>query len=88
MIVSAVKEEEMLASIVNSKEGDVKALSVNETSNTTSLEFSVGETAEQVSHEANAKAGAVAGGMALRSLVKGGKLAANNNDDEKAVQSA
>ncbi|WP_025401129.1 variable large family protein [Borrelia crocidurae] len=88
LIVSSVRGEEMLASIVNSKEGDVKELSDNATANTTPLEFALGGTAERVSHEANAKAVSVAGGIALRSLVKEGKLSANSNDDEKAVQGA
>ncbi|ANA44032.1 VlpA25, partial (plasmid) [Borrelia hermsii HS1] len=88
-IVSAVSGEEMLASIVASQEGDADAaLAADATAQTSALKFARGGgNAGQLAKEA-AKAAAVAGGIALRSLVKGGKLAANNNDDDKVVQSA
>ncbi|ETZ17085.1 Variable major outer membrane lipoprotein, partial [Borrelia duttonii CR2A] len=89
IIVSAVRGEEILESIIKSKENDVKAVSGDATANTTPLEFAVGGTAAHVSHSSDSKAAAVAGGIALRSLVKEGKLASHNaNSDEKAVQSA
>ncbi|WP_434757236.1 variable large family protein (plasmid) [Borrelia puertoricensis] len=85
-ILATVSGEEILASIVNSQESDVKAVTADVTANTTPLEFAKGgSTANQLAKEA-AKAAAVAGGIALRSLVKDGKLAANNNDDDKVVQ--
>ncbi|ABF82184.1 Variable large protein A62 silD (plasmid) [Borrelia hermsii] len=85
LIVSAVSGEEILASIVNSQEGHVKAVAEDVKAETTPLEFAVGGTANHLAKE-TAKAAAVAGGMALRSLVKDGKLASNNNDNDKAVQ--
>ncbi|ETZ17226.1 Variable major outer membrane lipoprotein [Borrelia duttonii CR2A] len=89
LIVSSVRGEEMLASIVKSTEGDVKELGAAADANTTPLEFAVGGgNAEHLAKDV-ALAGAVSGGIALRSLVKEGKLAANNGgDDNKAVQSA
>ncbi|WP_049752297.1 variable large family protein [Borrelia duttonii] len=88
LIVSAVSGEGMLESIVKSKDTDVKALGAAAVADTTPLEFAVGGTADNVAN-ANAKAASVAGGIALRSLVKGGKLASHStNNDEKAVQSA
>ncbi|AHH07203.1 Variable major outer membrane lipoprotein (plasmid) [Borrelia crocidurae DOU] len=88
LIVSSVRGEEMLASIVNSTEDKAKKITANATAETTPLEFAVGGTADNLAKD-EAKAGAVSGGIALRSLVKEGKLAANNGDnDHKAVQSA
>ncbi|ANF34502.1 Variable large protein 18 (plasmid) [Borrelia turicatae] len=88
-IVSAVSGEEILASIVASQEGDAgAALAADATSDTSALKFAKGgNNAGQLAKEA-AKAAAVAGGIALRSLVKDGKLAAHNNDDDKVVQAA
>ncbi|AHH07524.1 Variable major outer membrane lipoprotein (plasmid) [Borrelia crocidurae DOU] len=86
LIVSSVRGEEMLASIVNSTEGDVKELGAAADVNTTPLGFAVGGTAANVANAAS-KAGAVSGGIALRSLVKEGKLATHNDDnDHKVVQ--
>ncbi len=86
LIVSSVRREEMLALIVNSTEGDVKELGAVADVNTTPLEFAVGGTAANVANAAS-KAGAVAGGIALRSLVKEEKLATHNDDnDHKVVQ--
>ncbi|ASJ27793.1 variable large family protein [Borrelia turicatae] len=88
-IVSAVSGREMLESIVKSSEDKVAKITANATASTTPLEFAVGGTAEHVSNSEQSKAAAVAGGIALRSLVKGGKLASHStNNDEKAVQSA
>ncbi|WP_041177100.1 variable large family protein [Borrelia crocidurae] len=88
LIVSAVSGEEMLASIVNSTEDKAKKITANATAETTPLEFAIGsDDASKLAQEA-AKAAAVAGGIALRSLVKGGKLASHSGNDEKAVQSA
>nr|WP_011666324.1 variable large family protein [Borrelia duttonii]BAC22669.1 vmpK [Borrelia duttonii] len=86
LIVSSVRGEEMLASIVNSTEGDVKELGAAADVNTTPLGFAVGGTAANVANAAS-KAGAVSGGIALHSLVKEGKLATHNDDnDHKVVQ--
>ncbi len=86
-ILSIVNGEKMLTSIVASGEND-QALGVNNAdASTSTLKFALGGNKDNLAQEA-AKAAAVAGGIALRSLVKGGKLAANNNNDEKAVQSA
>ncbi|UPA14312.1 variable large family protein [Borrelia turicatae] len=87
-IVSAVSGEEILDSIVKSKDTDVKALVGNAVAGTTPLEFAKGTNNTGHLAQAAVKAAAVAGGIALRSLVKDGKLASNNNNDEKAVQSA
>nr|WP_155807021.1 variable large family protein [Borrelia crocidurae] len=88
LIVSSVRGEEMLASIVNATENKALAISAAATANTTPLEFAVGGTADHVANSDQVKAGAVAGGIALRSLVKEGKLASHNNNDDKAVQGA
>ncbi|MBW6185577.1 variable large family protein [Pseudomonas aeruginosa] len=87
-IVSSVSGEEMLESIIKSKEGDADAaLTANANGDTNALKFAKGATADYLAQD-TAKASAVSGGIALRSLVKGGKLASHNNNDEKAVQSA
>ncbi|AHH07816.1 Variable major outer membrane lipoprotein (plasmid) [Borrelia crocidurae DOU] len=88
LIVSSVRGEEMLASIVNSTEDKAVKISNDATAETTPLEFAVGGTAAHVANSDQVKAGAVAGGIALRSLVKEGKLASHNNNDDKAVQGA
>ncbi|WP_025401607.1 variable large family protein [Borrelia crocidurae] len=89
LIVSSVRGEEMLASIVNSTEDKAKKITANATAETTPLEFAVGgSTADNLAQDV-VKAGAVAGGIALRALVKEGKLATHNDDnDYKAVQSS
>ncbi|WP_206741883.1 variable large family protein [Borrelia crocidurae] len=85
LIVSSVRGEEMLEAIVKSGEEKAVEITADATVSTTPLEFAVGgSTAAHLAKDV-AKAGAVAGGIALRSLVKGGKLAAHNNED-KAVQ--
>ncbi|WP_051480235.1 variable large family protein [Borrelia crocidurae] len=85
-IVSSVSGEEILASIVHSQEGDATGNTGQANANTSALKFSRGDaTVANLAKEAS-KAAAVAGGIALRSLVKSGKLAANNNDDDKVVK--
>ncbi|WP_038364047.1 variable large family protein [Borrelia persica] len=88
VILASVSGEEMLDAIVKSSVSDADAeLGGNADAGTSALKFAKGGQAARVAQGA-AKAAAVAGGIALRSLVKGGKLASeNNNDDEKAVQS-
>ncbi|UPA12752.1 variable large family protein [Borrelia venezuelensis] len=86
-IVAAVSGEEILASIVKSQESDADAaLAVDATAQTSALKFARGGSDTGQLAKDVAKAAAVAGGIALRSLVKDGKLAANNNDDDKVVQ--
>ncbi|UPA09950.1 variable large family protein (plasmid) [Borrelia nietonii YOR] len=89
IILAAVSGEEILDSIVRSGESDA-ALTANADENTTSLKFAKGGSDAHLSNSANPKAAAVAGGIALRSLVKTGKLgagaAANNAGGEKEVQ--
>ncbi|WP_434757131.1 variable large family protein (plasmid) [Borrelia puertoricensis] len=88
-IVSAVSGEEILASIVASKDTDADAaLAADADGNTSALKFAKGGATAAHLAKDTAKAAAVAGGIALRSLVKDGKLAANANNDEKAVQAA
>ncbi|AHH07039.1 Variable major outer membrane lipoprotein (plasmid) [Borrelia crocidurae DOU] len=88
-IVSAVRGEEILAAIIESSEGDAAGtIGGNATGETSALKFARGgSTVDNLAQEA-AKAGAVAGGIALRSLVKDGKLAAHSADDDKAAQAA
>ncbi|WP_025434350.1 variable large family protein, partial [Borrelia nietonii] len=74
MILATVSEEEMLASIVNSTEGDA-ALAAAATAQTSAVSFAKGGTAANLAGADAAKAAAVAGGIALRSLIKTGKLA-------------
>ncbi|UPA17155.1 variable large family protein (plasmid) [Borrelia coriaceae] len=85
-ILSTVNGAEMLESIVKSEEKDIKELAGNASDSTTPLEFAKGGQASQLAHTDKTKAAAVAGGIALRSLVKGGKLAGHNNDDDKVAQ--
>ncbi|UPA11511.1 variable large family protein (plasmid) [Borrelia parkeri] len=89
IILAAVSGEEILDSIVRAGESDA-ALTANADENTTSLKFAKGGSDAHLSNSANPKAAAVAGGIALRSLVKTGKLgagaAANNAGGEKEVQ--
>ncbi len=79
--------EEILASIVKSGESDA-SVGANATADTSAISFAKGGQAANLAQDA-ALAGAVSGGIALRALVKGGKLASHStNSDEKAVQSA
>ncbi|WP_038363033.1 variable large family protein [Borrelia persica] len=88
-ILATVSGEEILASIVASGEGDV-ALGAAAQADTSAISFAKGGQADHLAGEANAKAAAVSGGIALRSLVKAGKLAsgaANNaKGGEKEIQ--
>ncbi|UPA19206.1 variable large family protein (plasmid) [Borrelia puertoricensis] len=88
LIVAAVSGEEILASIVKSQEGDAdKTIGNNADVNTSALEFAKGGNNSAHLAQGAVKPSAVSGGIALRSLVKGGKLASHNaNNDEKAVQ--
>ncbi|WP_434757233.1 variable large family protein (plasmid) [Borrelia puertoricensis] len=74
-ILSTVSGEEILASIVASTEGDA-ALGANATAQTSAISFAKGGNAAHLAGADTVKAAAVAGGIALRSLVKDGKLAA------------
>ncbi|ANF34558.1 Variable large protein 18 (plasmid) [Borrelia turicatae] len=90
LIVSSVRGEEILAAIVKSAEGDATGtIGGNADGSTSALKFARGgATAANLAQDA-ALTGAVSGGIALRSLVKDGKLASHNaNSDEKAVQAA
>nr|WP_231439925.1 variable large family protein [Borrelia duttonii] len=89
LIVSSVRGEEILGAIVKSIEGDATGtIGANVDGSTSALKFARGgATAANLSQD-TALAGAVSGGIALRSLVKGGKLASHSGNDEKAVQSA
>ncbi|UPA11364.1 variable large family protein (plasmid) [Borrelia parkeri] len=80
-ILATVSGNEMLASIVNSTEGDVKVVAAAATENTTPLEFAKGGNGANLAKD-TAKAAAVAGGIALRSLVKDGKLASGAADGQ------
>ncbi|WP_051480210.1 variable large family protein [Borrelia crocidurae] len=79
VILSSVSGEEILASIVSSTENKVVKISNNVTANTTSLEFAVGGNGDHLAQDV-ALASAVSGGIALRSLVKDGKLASGAAD--------
>ncbi|XXG16352.1 variable large family protein (plasmid) [Borrelia puertoricensis] len=78
-IVSSVSGEEMLASIIESTENKAVKISNNVTANTTPLEFAKGGNGAHLAQDA-ALASAVSGGIALRSLVKDGKLASGAAD--------
>ncbi|ACH94204.1 variable large family protein [Borrelia duttonii] len=84
-IVSSVSGEEMLASIVASGENDQALGGSDADAATSTLKFALGGNKDNLAKDV-AKAAAVAGGIALRSLVKGGKLAAHSSDDDKIAQ--
>ncbi|WP_456061754.1 variable large family protein [Borrelia hispanica] len=67
---------------MKSTENRVVALTGNATSGTTPLEFAKGETSVHLANASDAKAAAVSGGIALRSLVKDGKLASGAQDGQ------
>nr|WP_206741885.1 variable large family protein [Borrelia crocidurae] len=79
-ILATVSGEELLASIVTSKESDA-ALTANASGDTTAVAFSKGGQADHLAGANTPKAAAVAGGIALRSLVKTGKLASGAADN-------
>ncbi|AHH11923.1 Variable major outer membrane lipoprotein (plasmid) [Borrelia coriaceae ATCC 43381] len=85
-IVAAVIGEEILESIVKS-EGKAVTISVAATADTTPLEFAMGGTNTNL-NKTVAKAADVSGGIALRSLVKGGKLASNTSNEDKVTVQA
>ncbi|WP_025401520.1 variable large family protein [Borrelia crocidurae] len=88
LIVAAVSGEEILASIIESGKDDA-ALTQAAKSETTAMNFAKGGSKDHLANDATPKAAAVSGGIALRSLVKNGKLAAHSGgNDSKAVQSA
>ncbi|UPA15685.1 variable large family protein [Borrelia turicatae] len=78
-IVSSVRGEEILASIIKSGEGDAQ-LGAAPDANTSAISFAKGGANNQIGSVATPKAAAVAGGIALRSLVKSGKLASGAAD--------
>ncbi len=81
IIVSSVSGEEILVAIVKSEEGDTAAaIAANVDGTTSALKFDKGGTAANLANE-EAKARAVSGGIALRSLVKDGKLASGAADN-------
>ncbi|ASJ27699.1 variable large family protein [Borrelia turicatae] len=79
-ILATVSGKEILASIVASQENDA-ALNAAAKAETTAMSFAKGGQAAHLAGETNAKAAAVAGGIALRSLVKTGKLASGAADN-------
>ncbi|WP_152301269.1 variable large family protein [Borrelia miyamotoi] len=79
-ILATVSGEEVLASIIASKESDA-ALTANASGDTTAVAFAKGGQADHLAGANTPKAAAVAGGIALRSLVKTGKLASGAADD-------
>ncbi|AHH11246.1 variable large family protein (plasmid) [Borrelia coriaceae] len=90
-IVSAVSGEAILAAIVAAQEDDASTGVPGGTAsaNTSAVAFAKGGTDQTNIANVAAKASAVAGGIALRSLVKTGKLAANDaNNDKATVQAA
>ncbi|UPA19318.1 variable large family protein (plasmid) [Borrelia puertoricensis] len=89
LIVSSVRGEEMLASIVSSTEDNADTGVANQADgDTTAVAFAKGgNNAGNLAKDTD-KSSAVAGGIALRSLVKDGKLASHNDNSEKAVQGA
>ncbi|WP_330730385.1 variable large family protein [Borrelia turicatae] len=81
-ILTTVSGKEILASIVKSEEKDIKALGAAANGDTTAISFAMGSNnAGHLAQDA-AKAAAVAGGIALRSLIKDGKLAAAAADGQ------
>ncbi|ABF82167.1 variable large family protein [Borrelia hermsii] len=79
-ILSSVSGEEMLSSIVKSGENDAQ-LAAAADGNTSAISFAKGGSDAHLAGANTPKAAAVAGGIALRSLVKTGKLAAGAADN-------
>ncbi|WP_182117988.1 variable large family protein, partial [Borrelia sp. A-FGy1] len=85
-ILTKVTGEETLAAVLASKDNDA-ALTGAATAETTAVSFAKGGNEAHVKEAANAKAAAVTGGIALRSLLKNGKLAHKSTaDDNTAAQ--
>ncbi|ETZ17223.1 Variable major outer membrane lipoprotein [Borrelia duttonii CR2A] len=78
-ILTTVSGKEILASVIGSKESDA-ALTANAKADTSAISFARGGSASHLAGADAAKAAAVAGGIALRSLVKSGKLASGAGD--------
>ncbi|WP_434757234.1 variable large family protein (plasmid) [Borrelia puertoricensis] len=78
-ILATVSGEEILASIVKSGESDA-ALTANASGDTTAMSFARGGQAAHLAGADTLKAASVSGGIALRSLVKTGKLASGAAD--------
>ncbi|AHH07914.1 Variable major outer membrane lipoprotein (plasmid) [Borrelia crocidurae DOU] len=72
-ILASVSGKEILKSIVTSKESDLE-LSGNADANTSAVSFAKGGTVAHLAGASTPKAASVAGGIALRSLIKTGKL--------------
>ncbi|QMU99889.1 hypothetical protein F0310_05635, partial (plasmid) [Borrelia sp. A-FGy1] len=84
-ILTKVTGEETLAAVLASKDNDAE-LSSDATAGTTAVSFALGGTENNVKEAEAAKAGAATGGIALRSLLKSGKLAhKNGTGDNTAV---
>ncbi|AFI32161.1 variable large family protein [Borrelia crocidurae] len=83
VILAAVSGEEMLESIVKSKDTDAAVGSSNPNVSTTAMSFAKGGQAVNLANNATPKAAAVAGGIALRALVKSGKLASGAADSSQ-----
>ncbi|WP_038362969.1 variable large family protein [Borrelia persica] len=81
LILSAVSGEEILASIIKSEEGDSALGGSAPNENTTAVSFAKGGNVANLANASTPKAAAVAGGIALRSLVKDGKLASGAADN-------
>ncbi|AFI31943.1 variable large protein 21 (plasmid) [Borrelia crocidurae str. Achema] len=79
VILASVSGEEILASIVESAENKAVKILNNATVSTTPLEFAVGGNGAHLAQDV-VLASAVSGGIALRSLVKDGKLASGAVD--------
>ncbi|WP_024653159.1 variable large family protein [Borrelia persica] len=80
IILTAVSGEEMLSSIIKSGEND-SVLGAAAKADTSAISFAKGGSDANLAQNA-AKASAVAGGIALRSLVKNGKLASGAADGQ------
>ncbi|AFI31924.1 variable large family protein [Borrelia crocidurae] len=78
-ILTTVSGKEILGAIVQSGESDL-ALSSAASGATTAMSFARGNNGDHLAQD-TAKAAAVAGGIALRALVKTSKLAAGGNSD-------
>ncbi|WP_084543149.1 variable large family protein [Borrelia hispanica] len=82
-ILASIRGEEMLGAIVGSEESDAgTGVSNNADGSTSALKFAKGGTVDHVSHSDQSKAAAVGGGIALRALVKTGKLGAGAADGQ------
>ncbi|AHH07183.1 Variable major outer membrane lipoprotein (plasmid) [Borrelia crocidurae DOU] len=83
-ILTTVSGKEVLAAIVASKEGDA-ALSSDASGTTSAMSFARGNSGDHLAKD-TVKASSVSGGIALRSLVKTGKLASGGNSKSQGGQ--